>query len=129
MILIDKNLIVEHGGFDEIQKSCRISFIYKKKYSFISSNNRTGLKTFSQKTSNAMAEIFINAILSNPLTHVRNGAGNWISQAIVQQERKFAARFFGGKNEGGVAAYEDVAKAWGKTSSSKRDYGCYAKCL
>ena len=114
-----QNLIVEHGGFDEIQKVAELVLSTKRNTALLAANNRTGLKTFSQKTSNAMAEVFINAILSNPLTHVRNGAGNWISQAIVQQERKFAARFFGGKNEGGVAAYEDVAKAWGKHQAAK----------
>jgi len=114
-----QNLIVEHGGFDEIQKVAELVLSTKRNTALLAANNRTGLKTFSQKTSNAMAEIFINAILSNPLTHVRNGAGNWISQAIVQQERKFAARFFGGKNEGGVAAYEDIAKAWGKHQAAK----------
>ena len=51
---------------------------------------KTGLQKFSDSTS----EIFINAILSNPLTHVRNSAGNWIAQAIVGLERKIAANSF-----------------------------------
>jgi len=114
-----QNLIVEHGGFDEIQKVAELVLSTKRNTALLAANGKTGLTTFSQKTSNAMSEIFINAILSNPLTHVRNGAGNWISQAIVQQERKLAARLFGGKNEGGVAAYEDVAKAWGKHQAAK----------
>ena len=32
MILIDKNLIVEHGGFDEIQKVAELVLSTKKKY-------------------------------------------------------------------------------------------------
>jgi len=114
-----KNLIVEHGGFDEIQKVAELVLSTKRNTALLQANGKTGLTTFSQKTSNAMSEIFINAILSNPLTHVRNGAGNWITQAIVQQERKLAASLFGGKNEGGVAAYEDIAKAWGKHQAAK----------
>ena len=42
--------------------------------------DKAGLITKSQE---ALAEIFINAILSNPLTHVRNTAGNWIMQGIL----------------------------------------------
>ena len=55
--------------------------------------------------------------LSNPLTHVRNSAGNWITQAIVMQERKLASRIFGGLNRGSGAnyidPYEDIAKGLG----------------
>ena len=28
------------------------------------------------------------------MTHVRNTAGNWITQGILMQERKIAGRFF-----------------------------------
>ena len=109
-----QSLIVELGGFDEITKVAELVLANKSNTALLRANNQTGLTSFSQKTSNAIAEVFINTILSNPLTHIRNGAGNWISQAIVQQERKLASRLFGGKSEGGVAAYEDVARAYGK---------------
>ena len=36
----------------------------------------------------------------------------WISQA--SSARRITSRLFGGKSEGGVAAYEDVARAYGK---------------
>jgi len=114
-----KELIVELGGTDEITRVAELVLTTQKDDVLLKAVNETGLSNFAKKTSNAIAEVFINAILSNPLTHMRNGLGNWISQAIVQQERKYAAKFFGGKSEGGVAAYEDVAKAWGKHSAAK----------
>ena len=74
---------------------------------------------FITKTQDALAEIFINAILSNPLTHVRNTAGNWITQGILQQERKIAARFFSDASQtGGVAEFEDIAKAYGRSQAA-----------
>ena len=109
-----QSLIVELGGFDEITKVAELVLNTPNTTKLLKANNQTGLTSFSQKTSNAIAEVFINTILSNPLTHIRNGAGNWIAQAIVAQERKIASRLFGGKSDGGVAAYEDIAKAWGK---------------
>ena len=47
------------------------------------------------KISEAFSEVFINAILSNPLTHVRNTAGNWITQGIIQAERKNCIKVYG----------------------------------
>ena len=114
-----KELIVELGGTDEITRVAELVLTTQKDDVLLKAVNETGLSNFAKKTSNAIAEVFINAILSNPLTHMRNGLGNWISQAIVQQERKYAAKFFGGKSEGGVAAYEDVAKAWGKHKAAQ----------
>ena len=48
---------------------------------------------------NSFSEYF-KCYLSNPLTHLRNGLGNWIISAITQQERRIAARMFGGSGEG-----------------------------
>ena len=114
-----KSLIIELGGTDEITKVAELILSTKKDDALLRAVNETGLKNFSMKISDSIAEVFINSILSNPLTHIRNGLGNWIAQALIQQERKYAARFFGGKTEGGVAAYEDVAKAWGKHMAAK----------
>ena len=51
---------------------------------------------------------------------MRNGLGNWITQAIVQQERKIASRFFsGGEGANYISPTEDIAKAWGKHMASK----------
>ncbi len=69
------------------------------------------------KSSEALSEVFINAILSNPMTHVRNTAGNWITQGIMMQERKLASMLYGDAAKGGVAEFEDIAKAYGKTQA------------
>ena len=79
---------------------------------------------FSKKTSDGIAEVFINVILSNPLTHMRNGLGNWISQAMVQAEKKYAATFFkklGAEGTGTnyMAAHSDIARSWGKHMAAK----------
>ena len=113
-------LMVELGGFDDIRQIAKLYIqAPADEIGKLRAVEGTGLKSFSMKVSDTLSEVFLNAILSNPLTHVRNSAGNWISQAIVQQERMIASRFFGGKNNGGVAAYEDIAKAWGKHMASK----------
>ena len=117
-------LLVELGGVDEIR---RIARVYVQApaddAAKLKAIEKTGLMSFSTKASNAIAEVFINAILSNPLTHVRNTAGNWITQAIVMQERKLASRYFGGLNRGSGSNYidpnEDIAKAWGQHMASK----------
>ena len=64
-------------------------------------------------------KVFLNVILSNPVTHVRNSAGNWITMGINNFERKYAAnlqpRWLGGKASDGIAEFEDIAKVYGKT--------------
>ena len=52
------------------------------------------------------------------MTHVRNSAGNWITQAINNAERRQAVKWFGGKEKGGLAQYEDIAKAYGMHQAS-----------
>ena len=113
-----KSLLVELGGTDEVVNMAKLYLrapndVAKK----LNAIEKTGLQKFSDGTS----EIFINAILSNPLTHIRNSAGNWIAQAVVGMERKMAARAFGGKGDGinYIAPYEDIAKVWGKTMAAK----------
>jgi len=113
-----QSLLVELGGKDEVQGLAKLYLsapddVVKK----INAVEKTGL----QKISDATAEIFLNAILSNPLTHVRNSAGNWIAQAIVMQERKMAAKMLGGQGSGMnfISPYEDVAKTWGKFMAAK----------
>ena len=119
---LNKNeLIVQLGGVDEIRNIAKL-FISKTNFRCcnVEGFRETGLESYKQKTSNAIAEIFINSILSNPLTHMRNGLGNWITQAIVQQERKIASRFFsGGEGANYISPTEDIAKAWGKHMASK----------
>ena len=108
------NLLIELGGPGNVKDLARL---------YISTGSQVKKAKFTQdanlirKASDSVVEIFLNTILSNPMTHVRNTAGNWITQGIVQQERKLAARLFGGKKEGGIAAYEDVARAFGKSQA------------
>ena len=110
-----ETLLVELGGEEQIRNVAKLylrtgdNTVAKLKFT-----QETGTLT---KISDSVAEVFLNAILSNPLTHVRNTAGNWITQAIVQQERKIAAKFFSKGGKDSVAAYEDIAKAYGKSQA------------
>ena len=109
-----QSLLIELGGPGNVKDIARLylstgSDVKKAKF-----NADANLIT---KASDSVVEVFLNAILSNPMTHVRNTGGNWITQGIVQQERKLASRLFGGKEEGGIAAYEDIARAFGKSQA------------
>ena len=119
---LNKNeLLVQLGGVDEIRNIAKL-FISRptSDAAMLKALEKTGLESYKQKTSNAIAEIFINSILSNPLTHMRNGLGNWITQAIVQQERKIASKYFsGGEGANYISPTEDIAKAWGKHMAAK----------
>ena len=119
-----QSLIVELGGTDEITKVAELVIRTSDNSQILKASRETGLMAFSKKTSDGIAESFINIILSNPLTHMRNGLGNWISQAMVQMERKYAAQFFqktGAKGTGTnyMAAHADIARAWGKHMAAK----------
>ena len=83
-------LIMDLGGEGAIRN---LANIYLKANTAKARATLTDKAGFITKTQDALAEIFINAILSNPLTHVRNTAGNWINQGIMMQERKIASRF------------------------------------
>jgi len=110
------NLLLELGGEENIRGVARLylskAMDGKAKFDVV---KKVGTIT---KFSDATAEVFINVILSNPVTHIRNTAGNWLSMSINNFERKMASRFYGGKEKGGVAAYEDVAKIYGKQQAS-----------
>ena len=117
---INKNdLLLELGGPEET-KALATMFLKtgtnKAKMNFA---QETGAFANLKKVSDSVAEIFINSILSNPMTHIRNTGGNWLAQAIIQMERKAIARFQGGTVEGGVAAYEDIARAFGKSMAAQ----------
>ena len=110
------NLLLEFGGEEDIRGVANLyiskAMDGKAKFDVV---KKVGTLT---KFSDATAEVFINVILSNPVTHIRNTAGNWLSMSINNFERKMASRFYGGKEIGGVAAYEDVAKIYGKQQAS-----------
>ena len=109
-------LIMDLGGEEAIRTLAKTYLKANTPKARATLTDKAGLITKSQE---ALAEIFINAILSNPLTHVRNTAGNWITQGILQQERKLAARFFSDASQtGGVAEFEDIAKAYGRSQAS-----------
>ena len=116
-------LMIELGGGDNIQKVAKL---------YIEAGSETARLKFSQgagsfknlkKASDSIAEVFLNVILSNPVTHIRNSAGNWITMGINNFERKYAAnlqpRWLGGKSSEGIAEFEDYAKVFGKTMAAQ----------
>lgn len=120
-------IILEVGGEEEIRD---IATFYlrsgKGKAQLI---EKTGTAT---KISQALSEIFINGILANPYTHVRNTAGNAIVQGIYQIEKKagqFISRKFGDGAVSGIAEYEDIAKNFGRTQAFTEMWGAMAKGL
>ena len=122
------NLLLELGGEENIRGVAQLyvskAMDGKAKFDVV---KKVGTLT---KFSDAVAESFINVILSNPVTHIRNTAGNWLSMSINNFERKIASRYyrgdgvnvlgfkFRGESKGGVAAYEDVAKIYGKQQAA-----------
>jgi hypothetical protein len=125
-------LLLELGGEDAVRNMAATYLKADTAKARAMFTDRAGLVTKSQE---ALAEIFINAILSNPLTHVRNTAGNWITQGILMQERKFASRFLSGKIDEvdranvGIAEFEDVAKAYGKAMASQEMFAAIGRSL
>jgi hypothetical protein len=127
-----QQLMAELGGEEQIRN---LALGYLKLDTAVARaavNEKVGLIGNLSKASDALAEVFINAILSNPLTHIRNGAGNWITQGILLQERRAAARLFGGKideatGEMGIAEFEGIAKAYGKSMASQEMWGAVGR--
>jgi len=115
------DLIIQMGGKDEITNLATLYIRSGKagSTSRLKFNTDTGGFLNLKKVSDSIGEIFINSILSSPATHVRNTAGNWIAQGIIQMERKLAARLYGGVEGSGIAAYEDVAAAYGKSMANQ----------
>lgn len=117
---INKNdLLVELGGSENTVQMATMFLKTGSSSSKMKFTQEAGSLANIRKVSDSVAEIFINAILSNPMTHIRNTGGNWLAQAIVQMERKAVARLYGGKVEDGVAAYEDIARAFGKSMAAQ----------
>jgi len=69
---------------------------------------------FLTATSESIGEIFLNVILSNPISHLKNTAGNFLTRGILNLERNIASNIsrMTGKLDG-VAPYEDIAAAYG----------------
>ena len=115
------DLIIQMGGKDEITNLATLYIRSGKagSTSRLKFNTDTGGFLNLKKVSDSIAEIFINSILSAPATHVRNIAGNWVAQGIIQAERKLAQKLYGDVPGSGIAAYEDVAAAYGKSMANQ----------
>jgi hypothetical protein len=87
-------------------------------------DNSKGLLT---ATSEAIGETFLNVILSNPVSHIKNTAGNYLTQGITALERKIASRFF--RSEDGISPFEDVAAAYGKQMAREEMWSLIGKTL
>jgi len=117
---INKNdLLLELGGPEETKALATMFLKTGTNQAKVKFAQEAGALANLRKVSDSIAEIFINSILSNPMTHIRNAGGNWLAQAIIQMERKAVARFQGGTVKGGVAVYEDIARAFGKSMAAK----------
>jgi len=108
------DLYVKLGG-DSQKNVARLYLDTRNTKEALQFTEGAGLITNVSKASDSIAEIFLNAILSNPITHLKNTGGNWLTQGIVAYERRVAAKTFGGKDIDGVAEFEDIAKAYGKS--------------
>jgi len=118
-------LIMDLGGDEAIRNLAKTYLKTDTAKARATLTDKAGLITKSQE---ALAEIFINAILSNPMTHIRNTAGNWITQGIMQQERKIAGRFFSDMSQtGGVSEFEDIAKAFGRSQAAAEMWGAVGR--
>ena len=120
-------LIMDLGGEAAIRNLAKTYLKANTSKSRATLTEKVGLFT---KTQDALAEIFINAILSNPMTHVRNTGGNWITQGILMQERKIAGKFFSDASQtGGVSEYEAIAKAYGRTQAASEMWAAIGREL
>lgn len=126
------NLLTELGGEEEI-RNLAILYSGSNTRTKLSFNEQAGLWTKSGKVvegiSNSISEVYINALLSHPLTHVKNTAGNWLAQGINSVERNIAAKQFGKMGRDGVAPYEDIAKAYGKSQAMQEMFIGMAESL
>ena len=123
-----KELLIELGGGDQIEGIATAYLKLGTKNAQMKFTQGAGALHNLEQSSNAIAEIFINAILSNPMTHIRNTGGNFVSQAIMRMEHKAVSRLtqsprlqkmLGSNFDGGVAAYEDIAKAYGQSMAAQ----------
>lgn len=130
--LVRKNqLLMELGGPDEIRLLAKTFKNLKTKNKKLQFAKDLGNKTFAGKVSDALSQAMINIFLSNPYTLVKNTVGNWVSQAMIRNERKRAAKFLddGLPLEDQVRKHEDIALAYGIHASSMEMWSSFAKSL
>lgn len=117
-------LLEDLGGEEQTRNLARLYLQGNTKQRLEVVDNSKNLLT---ATSEAIGETFLNVILSNPLSHVKNTAGNWLTQGITATERRIAARFF--KSEGGISPFEDVAAAYGKQMAREEMWAAIGKTI
>ena len=121
------DLVIQMGGGNEIDNLATLYLRSGTDQAKLKFTQDTGGFLNLKKVSDSIGEIFINSILSAPVTHVRNLTGNWIAQGIIQTEKKLAARLYGNVEGSGVAAYEDVAAAYGKAMANSEMFVALSK--
>ena len=104
------NTLEKLGGSDDIKQTAKmyLALPKNKRARFVDSAG------FTKKATDAVYESFINLILSNPVTHVKNIAGNTFTLYMSNFERSYAAnvnRLF--NKTDGVAHFEGYAKHYG----------------
>lgn len=132
MDTVRKNqLLMELGGPDEIRQLATTFRKLKTKNKKLQFAKDLGNKTFAGKVSDALSQSMINIFLSNPYTLVKNTVGNWVSQAMIRNERKRAAKFMddGLPLEDQVRKHEDIALAYGVHASSMEMWQAFANSL
>ena len=113
--LTTDRLVVEMGGSGGSQNLATAYLSLKRSDQKLKFAEDTGAFKQIGKFADSISESYINIILSNPLTHVRNTAGNFLSIAIVDAERFIASRFLRGiGGPDGMELYEDTAKFFGQ---------------
>ena len=112
--LREDELLVTLGGEGSSRTLAKLYLDAQTSSKKLAFNQQTGAFANIQKAADSITESFLNVILSNPMTHVRNTAGNWLSQAIVQLERKMATNMYAGGKGIPMAEFQDVAAAFGK---------------
>jgi len=122
------DLYVKLGG-DSQKNVAKLYLDTKNTREALQFTEGAGLIANVAKASDSIAEIFLNAILSNPITHIKNTGGNWLTQGIVAYERRIAAKTYGGKDINGIAEFEDIAKAYGKHMASIEMSAAIARSL
>ena len=114
-----QSLLIELGGGDDIQAVAKLYLNTGSQEAKLKFAQEVGAKANLKKASDSVAEVFLNVILSNPVTHIRNTAGNWVTMGINNFERRVASRIYGGTDKAGLAEFEDIAKMYGKTMAAQ----------
>lgn len=117
-------LLEDLGGEEQTRNLAKLYLQGNVKNRIEAVDNSKNLLTAS---SEAIGETFLNLILSNPVSHIKNTAGNYLTQGINSLERKLASRFF--RSEGGISPFEDVAAAYGKQMAREEMWATIGKTI